>query len=229
MDGGGEGVGRFFDKLSDDYTGLIEQCFPRYREMLWAVLDYLPGDLKPASILDLGCGTGNLTVLLAAKYPDAAVTAVDVSSESLEACRQRLAECRLTPHRADFRELQFPPESFDLVASNIALHHIRGDEKRVLFAQIFHWLRPQGVFVFADQFAGASASVYQRHIENWREATKAAGSTDQQWSMWMEHQRLHDHHDTLADQLQWMQQAGFVEVDCPWRYLLWTVLQGRKL
>ena len=54
-------VGQFFDALSDDYTRTIERCFPRYREMLWALLDYLPRKPQVASVLELGCGTGNLS------------------------------------------------------------------------------------------------------------------------------------------------------------------------
>jgi hypothetical protein len=35
-------VGQFFDALTGEYTTVIERCFPRYQEMLWALLDYLP-------------------------------------------------------------------------------------------------------------------------------------------------------------------------------------------
>jgi hypothetical protein len=56
----------------------------------------------------------------------------------------------------------------------------------------------------------------------------AAGSTDEEWQMWMKHQFEHDHHDTMVEQIDWLRQAGFQKVDCPWRYLLWTVLQAEK-
>ena len=54
-------VGTFFDTLTDGYTATIERCFPRYREMLWALLNYLPQGRSFESILELGCGTGNLS------------------------------------------------------------------------------------------------------------------------------------------------------------------------
>ena len=87
-------VGLFFDSLTDDYTATIERCFPRYREMLWALLDYLPEMEQRPAVLELGTGTGNLTVLLAERYPEAPVTAVDLSEESLEVCRDRLQDRR---------------------------------------------------------------------------------------------------------------------------------------
>ena len=34
--------------------------------------------------------------------------------------------------------------------------------------------------------------------------------------------------DALIDQIDWLREAGFSVVDCPWRYLLWSVIQARK-
>ena len=85
-----QGVGYFFDSLSDDYTAVIERCFPRYREMLWALLDYLPSSFHPKNIVELGCGTGNLSSLLVDRFPDSKIHFVDLSAESIQECKQRL-------------------------------------------------------------------------------------------------------------------------------------------
>ena len=85
-------VGVFFDVLADEYTETVERCFPRYREMLWALLDYLPSERPFKNILELGCGTGNLTVLIAERFPDASITTVDVSADSLQSCRERIVD-----------------------------------------------------------------------------------------------------------------------------------------
>ena len=225
----GKAVDEFFDCLTDDYTATIERCFPRYREMLWAAIDYLPADLVVRNILELGSGTGNLSMLLAEKFPEATIHLVDVSGESMAACRSRFGnDTRIQYHRQDFRELQFDAGQFDLVASSIAVHHLDSTEKQTLFANILRWLNRQGIFVYADQHAGATGDLYQRHIDHWKAAAIGAGSTQQEWDMWMQHQAEHDHHDTLTDQIDWLRTAGFDVVDCPWRYLLWTVLQARK-
>ena len=65
------------------------------------------------------------------------------------------------------------------------------------------------------------------HCSSKNRSTKA-GSSQQEWQMWMEHQRQHDHHDSLAEQMKWLGEAGFAIVDCPWRYLLWTVMHAIK-
>ena len=221
-------VGRFFDALTSDYTATIERCFPRYREMLWALLDYVPGSIPVRSIVELGAGTGNLTALLADRYPEATITAVDISAESLTSCQQRLGPDRINYLQEDFRSLDFTAGSIDLVASSISVHHLEAAEKQRLFGNICRWLRPGGALAYCDQHAGETEELYRRHIDHWKRISRQAGSSDQEWEMWMEHQSQHDHHDTLGSQMQWLRDAGFQVVDCPWRYLLWTVLIAIK-
>ena len=120
--------------------------------MLWAAVDYLPADLVVNEILELGSGIGNLSWLLAEKYPKATIHLVDVSVESMDACRNRFGELdRIHYHQQDFRELQFEAGQFDLVASSIAVHHLTSTEKQNLFANTLRWLNPWGVFMYADQ------------------------------------------------------------------------------
>lgn len=223
-----DSVGRFFDSLAGEYTAAILRCFPRYDEMLWALLEYLP-ERPFHSILELGSGTGNLTVLAANKWPEAKLHAVDISPESLDVCKTRLAErAGMTYVVSDFRDLQFQPEHFDLVISSISIHHLNASEKQTLFKQVNQWLGPSGVFSYVDQFASVTAELSEKQLANWKNIAFAAGSSEEEWQMWMEHAAEHDHHDTLADQMAWLGVAGFTDIDCPWRYLLWTMLQGHK-
>lgn len=224
-----ETVGRFFDSLTSDYTATIERCFPRYREMLWALLDYLPREREYPRVLELGSGTGNLTVLLTESFPESSLICVDLSAESLEVCRERLGtNPKVNIVQGDFRNLPFDGGEFDLIISSISIHHLEPAEKRDLYRNCFHWLRPDGIFTFADQFRGTTDDLYARHIGNWKQLSLSAGGTEEEFEMWMQHQREHDHHDTLADQMYWLTGAGFRDVDCTWRYLLWSVLQARK-
>jgi len=229
LDADKRSVAKFFDALTDDYAAAIQRCFPRYQEMLWALLDYLPRDRTFNSILELGCGTGTLSLLLHQAFPTALLRLVDVSGESLDVCRSRIELNGSTFFdQMDFRDLAFEESSFDLIVSSISIHHLDSSEKQSLFRRVHGWLKKGGVFSFADQCAGASADLSVRHVENWKELTFSAGSSNEEWEMWMQHQTEHDHHDTLANQLVWLNDAGFTGVDCTWRYLLWSVFQARK-
>jgi tRNA (cmo5U34)-methyltransferase len=222
-------VAEFFNSLTDEYATKIDRVFPRYREMLAVVLDYLPRDREYKRILELGCGTGNFSVLLRHAFPDASITFVDVARESLEVCQQRIgSDQRLEFLPADFRDLDFGDGSFDLVTSSIAVHHLTSTEKQTLFSKIHGWLSEEGIFTFNDQFAGATDDLHQRHMQGWQAAAFEAGSNADDWDMWMQHQNDHDHHDTLENHLNWLNVAGFRTLDCTWRCLLWTVIQARK-
>jgi tRNA (cmo5U34)-methyltransferase len=220
----------FFDSISGEYAEAIQRCVPRYAEMLWAIFEYLPStSLAPTRVLELGCGTGNLTELIARNFPKSDLTLVDLSDSSLATCRSRLsAETRCNFICRDFRDLDFPAGHFDLILSTISLHHLNSAEKQRLFAACREWLTPGGVLSYSDQFSAVAADVYEKHMRNWRKYTQTAGASEQEWQMWMEHQHKHDFHDTLPDQLAWLRQAGFEHVDCTWRHLLWTVVQARR-
>lgn len=218
----------FYDGLSPCYDEAIRRCVPRYGEMLWAILRYIPGDLEPKRILDLGVGSGNLSAAVLDRYPGAALTGVDVSKEMLALARRRIPADRLTLVQRDFRDLDFEDGVFDLVVSSISIHHIADDEKRTLFRELHRVLGPGGVLAYSDQFRGATEETYAKHIERWREESFALGASEDEWTTWMTHQDDHDHHAPLADQMAWLREAGFTEIDCPWRFLLWTVLVGRR-
>lgn len=79
----------------------------------------------PARVYDLGCGPGNSTGLLVARYPQAQVTGIDNSPAMLEAARKACPDaCFAQGDLVDWR----PPDTPDLLFSNAALqwvpHHL---------------------------------------------------------------------------------------------------------
>jgi trans-aconitate 2-methyltransferase len=71
--------------------------------------------MRADRIIDLGCGPGNSTALLVARYPDAEVTGLDCSSDMLQRARARLPECRFI--HADLASWE-PSKTFDLMFAN---------------------------------------------------------------------------------------------------------------
>ena len=93
----------------------------------------------PAAIYDLGCGPGNVTKLLAARWPAARVTGVDGSAAMLDKAR---AIQGIDWAQADL-DSWAPPQPPDLIYSNAALHWI--DDHPALFPRLLRSLRPGGV------------------------------------------------------------------------------------
>jgi len=223
-----ENTREFYDELSPQYTEAIRRCVPRYEEMLGMLFRYLPSAFAPRRILELGCGTGNLTAMIARAYPKSELVAVDFSGEALAECRRRLNHPSVSFLQEDFARLHFTRGEFDLVMSSIAIHHLADDDKSRLFQNVFQWLGSGGVFTFADQFRGETDELYQRHIEMWKTHAVENAVSEEEWQMWMEHQRSHDHHASNRAHLGWLERAGFAVADCVWRYALWAVVHAVK-
>jgi trans-aconitate 2-methyltransferase len=91
-------------------------------------------------IVDLGCGPGTSTRLLIERYPQARITAVDLSEAMLAVAAERAPGAEFG--RADINEWR-PPEPFDLVFADSSLQWI-GDHQ-TLFARLMEWLAPGGM------------------------------------------------------------------------------------
>jgi len=221
-------VNTFYDSISKKYTESIKRCVPRYNEMLCSLFDYLRPDFNPKEILELGCGTGNLTQLIVLKYPNAKITAVDISEESINECKSRITLGNIEYINCDFRELSFANSMFDLVLSSISIHHIEDKAKEELFRNLFLWQTPNGILSFCDQFRGESKFIYNKHIETWKAYAQEQNVSNEEWEMWMKHQQDHDYHATLSNHTKWLNEAGYSLIDCTRRFLLWTTILAEK-
>ena len=222
-------VERFYDAVSQDYTNFVHRAVPRYPEMLWAIFQYIPKELKPKRILELGCGTGNLSELVVKTYPNAEKVLVDISEEVISQCKSRLENnSRVEYCQADINELDFPTNSFDLIVSSITIHHLKDHEKQLLFEKAFSWLTNEGVFTYVDQFAGVTREIYDKHMNLWHQFVLNSGCSEDEWDLWMKHQDEHDYHAAATDQISWLKKANFNSIDITWRYLLWMVITARK-
>ncbi|WP_169986795.1 class I SAM-dependent methyltransferase [Microbispora sp. H10836] len=101
-------------------------------------------------ILDVGCGTGYLTRILAPVVtPSGHVTGVDPSPPMVEYARRR-APGNCTYVVGEGQSLPFPDGSFDAVVSSLAVHHIPGDARPRALREMFRVLRPGGRLVIAE-------------------------------------------------------------------------------
>jgi trans-aconitate 2-methyltransferase len=129
--------------------------------------------LQPSKIVDLGCGTGALSEVLADLWPDADIQGIDRSAEMLESARQ------ITRPNLHFQQndiSNFAPSGEDLIFSNAALHWIRDHESLLLrFAKS---LQPGGALAFqVPSNFDAPSHVLLRKICNSPEWRAALGNS----------------------------------------------------
>jgi malonyl-CoA O-methyltransferase len=116
----------------------------RVRGQLIERLDWIA--FTPQTVVDLGCGTGQGALALAAHWPGARVLAVDHAPAMLEQLAHRDVAARCERLCADLRALPLPDASVDLVFCNLALQWC--DDLDAAFAEVARVLRPRGLFSF---------------------------------------------------------------------------------
>lgn len=128
-------------QIAPDIQNIRRDHLNRYQ---FAVEMLLPE--APKSILDLACGIGYGSRLLAESLPGN-VTAVDIDAEAIAYAKQYYAHPNVNYICADARELQLSPESLDAVVSFETVEHVNFDT--ILFAKFYDLLRPGGVLIFS--------------------------------------------------------------------------------
>lgn len=116
-------------------------------------------DVQPGQrILEIGCGTGNLAILVKRRHRHADVVGLDPDAMALDRARRK-AERQGLSMRWDqgFAEsLPYADASFDRVLSALMLHHLGPDEKRAALREARRVLTPGGTLHLVD-FGGATA------------------------------------------------------------------------
>jgi len=106
-------------------------------------------------ILDIGCGTGSLLVLIKRLYPESAVLGLDPDPKALARARRKAEKAFVSIHldRGFSHNLPYGDASIDRVLSSYMLHHLTADEKKQTLEEVRRVLRPGGLFCLLD-FAG---------------------------------------------------------------------------
>ncbi|WP_019507898.1 bifunctional 2-polyprenyl-6-hydroxyphenol methylase/3-demethylubiquinol 3-O-methyltransferase UbiG [Pleurocapsa sp. PCC 7319] len=108
------------------------------------LIKQLPGECH--TVLDLGCGVGKFSRLLA-RYTDE-VVAIDLSPKSIEVAEQRSTGfTNIDFQVADISQWQFPPAHFDAIASIATVHHLTLED---LLPKLKASLKPGGVLIILD-------------------------------------------------------------------------------
>jgi tRNA (cmo5U34)-methyltransferase len=172
------------------YLQNIQADIPVFDELQDATARATEG-IAVRDILELGVGTGMTAERVLAAHPQARFVGID-ESEAM------LAEADIAGDlRVSRLEDPLPKGPFDLVVSCLAIHHLDAPGKRDLFQRIANVLRPRGRFVLADVVVPE------------REEDAVTPTTPD-----------FDRPDLLADQLEWLREAGFdAEVNWTWKDL----------
>lgn len=119
---------------------------------------------RPNTILDMGAGTGVIALMLAQRFPDAVIDALEINEEAAVCASKNFSESsfaeRLTLYALGFQDFE-PAVKYDLIVSNppffidslkspdgakTTARHAQKDFFELLFTKLYHWLTDTGSF-----------------------------------------------------------------------------------
>lgn len=187
--------------------------FPHRSEGETVLLEQLPAGVR--RILDLGTGDGRLAALVIAARPGASVVGLDMSPPMLERARVRFAgEPRV--EIVDHNLVHPLPRmgAFDAVISSFAIHHLEHERKLQLFSEVKDLLKPGGVFCNLEHVASPTPRLHERFRR----------------VMGIDHEPEDPTNRCLdvQTQLAWLEELGYEDVDCHWKWMELALLCGTK-
>ena len=189
-------------------------AIPHRSEGERALLEWLPRPL--ARVLDLGSGDGRLLSIVKTVCAPEEAVALDFSETMLERLRRRFVDVpgvRIVAHDMDY-PLPSDIGTFDAIVSSFAIHHLSHPRKRALYEEVHAHLGPGGAFCNLEHVASPTPALHRQFL-----ATLDVRPEDEDPS-----NKLLDVHA----QLTWLQELGFVDVDCHWKWRELALLAGSR-
>lgn len=147
-----EKMGAFFDGRLDGYEEHQLNCIDGAREFYPFTAGCLPQG-KPASVLDLGCGTGLELEAYVRSNPAARITGIDLAPGMLAELKKKFPGQDIRLILGSYFDIPFGSAVYDAAVSVESLHHFTKEEKIPLYRKLRRALKRDGYFILTDYFS----------------------------------------------------------------------------
>jgi tRNA (cmo5U34)-methyltransferase len=208
-----------FNATVDYYDDWMMRALPNYVDLFGTAVELMP--FEPGAsiqVLDLGAGTGLFSKHVLKKYPQASFVLYDLAEKMLAVARERFDDHapQFKYVVGDYRQLQ-GMEEYDLVISSLSIHHLSDMEKQALFDSIYQVLRKGGRFLNIDQIRGETQYLRDLYWNHWLAQVRREGFSEERIQESIDRRVPYDREALLEDQLRWLKDSGFVNVDCVYK------------
>lgn len=226
-------------EFSEEYRKHANDYLPdRFKliEIVKSFFRHFIDEVDTPRVLDLGCGDGLVVHELLKSRDRIRATLVDGFSEMLESAKKRLADFDAVQFvQATFQDLleDDPLKSdFDFILSSFAIHHLEMEEKKALYEYIYHHLNTDGFFLNLDVVLAPYQDLEEWYLSLWRQWINANVDSAKKPDLLPIPQQYKDNPDnfpdTLSSQLEALEETGFKNVDCYYKYGIFSIFGGKR-
>ena len=223
----------FDDSVTAVFDNMLARSIPQYETMRATVLDVALEFAARSSdpcVVDLGCSRGEAMAPLVEQLGSGATfVGVEVSAPMLAAARERFAGAsNIEILDLDLRT-SYPDVQASATLAVLTLQFVPIEHRQHVLRSIFEHTRPGGVLVLVEKVLGATSSLDELMVRAHLEMKRRRGYTTEQ----IDRKRLSLEGVLVPVTARWnedlLRAAGFVEVDCFWRWMNfagWVAMRG---
>lgn len=217
-----------FNLIANEYDLGRKKFIPCFDDYYGNTTDLLAQNIiKPKKILDLGAGTGILSMFWYKHFPEAEYMLVDIANEMLNVARSRFEGLKNVSCQVLDYTKELPADDFDLIMSALSIHHLEDEEKENLFKQIYKKLPPKGLFVNYDQFCAGTSDMNHWYDLFWENQLKNSGLPNLDLKLWQERRKL-DKECSVETEISMLKESGFKTIKCIYSYHKFSVIVAIK-
>ncbi|WP_235816473.1 class I SAM-dependent methyltransferase [Bacillus massilinigeriensis] len=219
-------VQQVFNHHASQYDEQRQKLIPCFDDFYSIPISLLESKIEAPTVLDIGAGTGILSSFVKEKFPKAKISLIDLSENMIDIARERFKmDDQIEYIIADYTKYEFT-HKFDFVISSLSIHHLTDEEKRKLYQKVYSILNRDGIFINADQVLGSTPFLDSLYKNDWKNKINSSGLTKEELQAAYERTKL-DKMATLENQLLWLKEAGFTDVDVIYKSYSFVVLYGK--
>ncbi|HEX3079549.1 MAG TPA: class I SAM-dependent methyltransferase [Puia sp.] len=183
------------------------------------------------TLLDIGCGAGNYTLMMLSKMKNLNCTLVDLSKPMLDKAYERVSqvtEKKTEIIQGDIREIHLMEDHFDIILAGAVLHHLRDDaDWDFVFRKLFSVLKSGGCLMISDVVTQDIETLNQYIWEKYGDYLENLGGKEYRQKV-LDYVSKEDSPRSLNYQLELMKKIGFRHTEILHKNLCFAAFAGVK-
>lgn len=217
-----------FNLIAKEYDEKRRLFIPCFDDYYIKSTDFIASFIaEPRRILDLGAGTGLLSIVWHRYFSKSEYVLTDIAEEMLEMGKKRFGGLDNISFEVSDYTKGFPGGDFDAIISALSIHHLDNPQKSELFSRIYDKLPTGGLFVNYDQFCAGDEMLDPIFDSYWENSLNSSGLSEKDIQLWKERRKL-DRECSVEEETDMLRNCGFGTVKCIYSNLKFAVIIAMK-